>query len=457
MLGLPGATTACRLRPGGDGTRMSPTRALVDRPDGWNEARTWRHRSSGPRRGHVAASLLGLLVLLPVGLGWVARPDGFVVYPFLQHVTGDSAVVTWETAVVGTTEVFVGTGEPLERVVCVEGTRTLHRVRLADLEAGQRWFYRVRTRTASGAVIESDIHAFSTAPCAEAPLTVAVVGYTQDQPWIWRQVASRIEEERPQLLVHCGDLVGLGQVKREWTEEFFDPARRLLASVPLQSVLGNHEEDADHWYRYTAHPRPAYCYSFTFGAADFFMLDSNRRIGVGSEQHGWLEEALAASTARWRFVVLHHPPYTSDVDDYGDGRRERIPCGDPRTTDLVALIEKHAVDVVFYGHIHAYERSWPLREGRIDHEHGTVYVQTGGGGGYLEHASPGRTWHAAKLRRAHHYCTLTLAADQLELRAYDIEGRLFDQVARRARPRRGKPAGMAPTTARATPRSSAHR
>ena len=140
----------------------------------------------------------------------------FEVHPFLQHVTSTSAIVTWETRALGTTMVAYGTAAPLSERAVVAGRRRLHQVTLTGLQPGQRYVYRVSTRTASGDEIR----------------------------------------ERPQLLVHCGDLVGRGREKREWVTEFFDPARDLLAHVPLQSVLGNHEEDARHWYRYTANPVP---------------------------------------------------------------------------------------------------------------------------------------------------------------------------------------------------------
>ncbi len=379
----------------------------------------------------VMTRLLAALVL--ASFAWItpAHEDGFVVQPFLQRATDDGITISWETEVAGTSEVLHGAAVPLTARTVVPGARTTHHVRIEGLAPDALRFYRVRTVLPSGRVLTSAVHAFQTAPAVGAPVHFAVVGDSQDQPDIWRRIASRVRGERPQLLVHCGDLVGSGPSKREWVQEFFAPARDLLASVPLLSVLGNHEEDSGHWYRYTDLPGPEHRGVQRFGDAVFFHLDSNRGCRAGSAQHRWLDAALATHPGRWRFVVLHHPPITCDDNDYGDARCGPSGCGDPKVQDLIALFDKHAVDVVFYGHIHTYHRSWPLRAGAVAREGGTVYVQTGGAGGYLEDFAPTRRWFSAAMRRAHHYCTVSLVGDRLELRAYDIEGRLFDRYERR--------------------------
>jgi hypothetical protein len=155
---------------------------------------------------------------------------------------------------------------------------------------------------------------------------------------------------------------------------------QLVSRVPLFPVPGNGESDL-HWYlRYHALAESGYRYAFRYGNAEFFMLDSNRPMGPGSEQYAWLDQALGASRARWKFVCHHHPVYSSDEDDYGDAFAGPVATGDDNPRSAVPLYEKYAVDVVFYGHIHAYERTWPMAEGRVNLQRGVRYVQTGGGG-----------------------------------------------------------------------------
>ena len=56
-------------------------------------------------------------------------------------------------------------------------------------------------------------------------------------------------------------------------------------------------------------------YDFVKGDAHFFVLDSDDRETDGntggSDQASWLQAKLALSTAAWKIVIVHHPPYSS--------------------------------------------------------------------------------------------------------------------------------------------------
>jgi len=156
------------------------------------------------------------------------------------------------------------------------------------------------------------------------------------------------------------------------------------------------------------------------------MVDSNQPLDPAGAIYQWLEADLAASTAPWKFVCHHHAPYSSDVDDYGDTSREKSVLGDLKVRQLVPLYERYGVDIVFYGHIHDYERTLPLRAGKYDPT-GVVYVQTGGAGGGLENYAPNRSAFTAKVLREHHFCNVVIAGNRLAFQAIDIKGRVFDQ------------------------------
>ena len=47
-------------------------------------------------------------------------------------------------------------------------------------------------------------------------------------------------------------------------------------------------------YDYFSLPQPEYYYTFRYGNAQFFMIDSNRPLGPGTPQREWLEKELAA-------------------------------------------------------------------------------------------------------------------------------------------------------------------
>jgi hypothetical protein len=169
-------------------------------------------------------------------------------------------------------------------------------------------------------------------------------------------------------------------------------------------------------------------YSFNFGNAEFFMIDGNRTLHEGSKQLEWLEKALKQSDATWKFAVLHQPPYTSDSNDYGDTYLETSTRGDPNVRNIIALLEKNGVDICFSGHVHDYERTFPILDGKVipTDEGGVVYVTTAGGGGYLEHFDPTNTWFGHKKANYHHLVYIAIHGNQLEFQAIDEHGNLFD-------------------------------
>lgn len=357
---------------------------------------------------------------------WIGDP-AFVVAPYLQYGTAASMTVLWETNRPATTVLEWGETYPPQQVIRrADDAVMMHEVRIDGLQPATKYFYRARSVTADGVELDGGDGTFKTAVADDAPIGFVVIGDTQSNPEVWGQIAERAWGERPDFLVHCGDLVGTGSAKNHWVDEFFAPGRKLLARIPFYSVLGNHEQDADHYYRYMAHPEPEFRYTFRHGNAEFFMLDSNRDCGPDSEQFTWLDSELEQSDATWKFVVHHHPVYTSDSNDYGDAYKGDARLGDDRVRPLIPLYERHDVDIVFHGHIHDYERTWPIRNGRVDEERGVRYVQTGGAGGSLEDYAPTRSWFTAKVRRHHHYCTVAIHRGTLEFRAYSLGGRLFD-------------------------------
>jgi predicted phosphodiesterase len=201
-----------------------------------------------------------------------------------------------------------------------------------------------------------------------------------------------------------------------------------MSRVPIFAILGNHDQDDANYYRYICNPAPEHRYTFTYGNAQFFMIDTKRDVSPGSDQHQWLEQELSRSKATWKFAVHHFSPYSSDENDYGDTWKGKSPRGDLKLRPLVELYEKHGLDICFFGHIHDYERTWPIREDKIDQNRGVIYVQAGGAGGGLENYAPTRSWFTAKVHRDHHFVLVSICGKTLQLQAIDQNGILFDQV-----------------------------
>lgn len=86
-------------------------------------------------------------------------------------------------------------------------------------------------------------------------------------------------------------------------------------------------------------------YDLIQGPVHFFFIDSDEAIRSTTDrtaQQNWLQSRLAASTARWQVVVLHHAPYSSAA--HGSNNTMQWPYA------------SWGADVVLAGHDHTYER-----------------------------------------------------------------------------------------------------
>ncbi len=362
----------------------------------------------------------------------------FLVKPYLQYCTGSSIRVLCELTKAG--EVSVEFGETIafgsaRQAVTEDGF--LHSTLLDGLIPETGYYYQVVVKESdSQRKFRSEILSFQTATKAENPYSFAVIADTQGNPKVNGQLAAHAWALRPNFLVLPGDLVDDGTKKHQWVHEFFESMNPLISRVPLFPVLGNHEKNASHYYRYMDLPAPEYFYSFQYGNCMFYVLDSNKKVDAFSEQYSWLESQLESlrqkelkgeSEVLWKFVTFHHPVYSSDENDYGDLWKGKSTWGDLRLRDLVALFDEYHVDIVWSGHIHSYERTWPLKDGKnTSQRNGTTYMITGGGGGGLEQAGPIRPWFQNNVKRGHHFVFVSINGNELELKSYDLEGHLFD-------------------------------
>lgn len=96
-------------------------------------------------------------------------------------------------------------------------------------------------------------------------------------------------------------------------------------------------------------------FSFDYGNAHFVALDANPYVNwKDPELRSWLKRDLARASAKvWRFVMLHQPGFHSSDSHQSEKQMRQV----------AALFEDGKVDVVFCGHVHNYQRSYPIRVG----------------------------------------------------------------------------------------------
>lgn len=367
--------------------------------------------------------------------------------PYLQWATPQTMTILWETSSPATGEVsyYVATRvhadgngrwqtETATRrvVVCAGAPRCIQRVTLTDLQPETVYHYQVRVWDTAGAVCESALLPCKTAVNAETPFCFAVTSETggtcSDE--YNREIFQQIERYRPDFLLMVGDSVCHGRNYADWERYFLGPARTLLHTTPFYLCLGNHEENASWFYDFVAYPEPKNYYAFTYGNSHLIALDSTAIVEYrarqpylidgafvpGAPQYEFLVNELRNSQALWKIVFFHYPPYVS-ADYQVDAMRVVCP-----------LLEEYGVDLVFNSHTIVYERSHPIRRGRVDLAQGIVYVVAGGAGNYARWFHAKRAWHTAQALGVPHFVQVSIADRRLELQAIDYEGRLFDTL-----------------------------
>ncbi len=356
--------------------------------------------------------------------------------PYLHLATQTSINITWETSMPTTAVVAYGKTLPLDQEVAIDDMQTIHEITLEGLEPATSYYYEIRVK---GVLEETEQYmpsgtlTFATAVEEEDAFSFVAFGDTEARPHINDRMSKWVWEERPNFVINLGDLTDGGQEdhKFQWNYEYFQGMTQLNSRIPVFPVAGNGESDL-YWYKkYHKLPNGEAYYTFQYGNAEFFMLNSNEKdqLKPGGEQYQWLEDQLKTSTAKWKFACHHHAAYSSDENDYGntwEGASSDL--GDLKVRELVQLYEKYEVDIVFYGHLHEYERTWPLKGMKVSPENGVVYLVAGGAGGNLEDFTPTRSFFTTKLYRGHHYCKIDIFDNQLYFKMYDMNGAMKDYM-----------------------------
>lgn len=201
---------------------------------------------------------------------------------------------------------------------------------------------------------------FALACGRETPLRVAVIGdYGGDTPEE-AQVAALVRGFTPDLVVTVGDNnypsgasdtidSNIGKHYAKFIAPYrgaFGPGASVNRFFPS---LGNHDwgtKDAQPYLDYFELPGNERYYEVERGAVHLFIVDSDRHEPDGitrdSRQALWLRDSLARSRAPHRWVVMHHPPYSSG------------PHGS--TAELQWPFRAWGATAVFAGHDHDFER-----------------------------------------------------------------------------------------------------
>ncbi len=237
----------------------------------------------------------------------------------------------------------------------------IYSVELKDLKPGTTYHYRCGDPVGGW----SRDYTFTTAPVSDkTTFNFVIMGDSRnkspydDDMSDWAEVVKKALEVHPKFVIFTGDNVYEGGDQHLW-DIWFNYLEPLSATAPFMEAVGNHEyhyKTAEPWTNYLKQfvfPNNNLWYSFNYGSIHFISLSSDSDYRVGSPQYKWLvsdlENIKREHPDYWIIVAFHRPPFTS-VGASDMSIRET----------LCPLFDKYHVNLVYNGHEHDYERTYPI-------------------------------------------------------------------------------------------------
>lgn len=197
--------------------------------------------------------------------------------------------------------------------------------------------------------------------------------------WPFEKVATAIAAEKPDLVIHVGDYLyreepcpadaqakcggtPAGDNWNAWNADFFQPAAKLLAAVPLALSRGNHEDCKRSWrgWFYYLEPRgwTGTCveysapYVIRLGQFEVAMIDSasvddSKRI---PEQIERFTAQLASLKVTHAWIADHHPFWGLRPD-----AASTLAINTPGLAEAWNQAKPQGIDLVLSGHTHLFE------------------------------------------------------------------------------------------------------
>jgi predicted phosphodiesterase len=390
--------------------------------------------------------------------------------------------------------------------VNVSPNRVYH-ASLSGLIPGETFQYRI---------LKDGVEVFSAdakaSKAVDQPYRFVVMGDIGAETVDQKKLAERAYLEKPDFIAVPGDIVYENGLVSEYNKKFWpvynaDKADSngapIMRSIPFIAAVGNHDADtrdldkmpdALAYYMYFDQPlngptaaegsawvpvlkgsdknKKAFYdaagetyprmsnFSYDYGNAHWTVIDADTYVDwTDSTLKEWVKKDLNDSkNATWHFVMFHHPGFNSALE-HNEQQQMRL---------LAPIFEKAKVDLVFNGHVHNYQRSYPMffkpmrngtlmvggkenktLRGRVvvgkwtldknydgltnTHPKGVIYVITGAGGQELynpEQENDPDTWQKFTnkfISTVHSLTSVAVNGNKLVIRQIDINGKELDK------------------------------
>ena len=255
---------------------------------------------------------------------------------------------------------------------------------------------------------------------------------------IWQRTANIAAKNFPdaEIFTVIGDLVDNGEANYQW-RAWHLAAKKIFSERIFAPVMGNHECYGVDWFNALpngylnqfflpdngAKNFDGYFYSFDYGAAHFFILNTqfaelNKfKPKLQDAQEYFLRRDATNANRVWKIVFMH-----KDIYDYGQDKFNDI------ADRFLELFDELEIDLVFTGHLHTYRNRGKIFA-RKKSTHGTTYILCGRAGDqkYLEPESAIDDVTAKNLREEpESFIILNISATEINLTAKTVNGEILD-------------------------------
>jgi predicted phosphodiesterase len=205
----------------------------------------------------------------------------------------------------------------------------------------------------------------------------------------------------------------------------------------MKITIGNHDDESSSLLnQYMSHFRLSkQYYSFDYQNAHFVVLSTEQTSS--SSQYAFVKSDLAKASSNsnidWIVVYMHKPLYTSPS----------VHAGESTMRDKYhPLFDQYGVDLVLYGHNHAYERSYPLRyeksspsipiitstsKGSYNDPQGQIFATAGTAGRSIYHYDS-KSWYIVTQYEGYAFLDIDIAGNKLVAKFYsNNDGSIKDQ------------------------------
>ncbi|OIW10719.1 hypothetical protein TanjilG_27665 [Lupinus angustifolius] len=256
----------------------------------------------------------------------------------------------------------------------------IHNVVIGPLKSNTVYYYRLSN--------SPKVYSLKTAP-SQFPIKFAVSGDLGQTEWT-QSTLDHINKSNYDMLLLPGDLAYADCVQNLWDSfgRLVDP---LASQRPWMVTQGNHEVEkipllhSEPFTAYNARWKMPYeesgsdsnlYYSFDVAGVHVIMLGSYTDFDRNSKQYKWLEgdlKKVKRKKSPWLVVLVHAPWYNSNTAHHGEKESIKMKAS------MEDLLYQARVDIIFEGHVHAYERFTRVYKNKGD-KCGPIYINIGDGG-----------------------------------------------------------------------------